>query len=102
MWSDFYGHDCLQTCRLKTRELWGLFAEIREKSVVDFEVIFIFRKNEVLNICRYLKRFYTYKKTNDIFLKFRHYLLRMQKIVEIGWIFILKNANQKHNQHAYK
>ena len=23
----------------------------------DFEVIFIFRKNEVLNICRYLERF---------------------------------------------
>ena len=28
--------------------------------------------------------FYTYKKTNNIFLKFHHYLLRMQKIVEIG------------------
>ena len=53
----------------------------------DFEVIFIFRKNEVLNVCRYLKRFYTYKKINKIFLKFYHYLFRMQKIVEIGWIF---------------
>ena len=50
----------------------------------DFEVIFIFRKNEVLNICRYLKRFYTYKKINNIFFKFHHYLLRMQSIVEIG------------------
>ena len=50
----------------------------------DFEVIFIFRKNEVLNICRYLRRFYTYKKINNIFLKFHYYLLRMQKIVEIG------------------
>ena len=28
----------------------------------DFEVIFIFRENDVSNICRYLKRFYTYKK----------------------------------------
>ena len=46
----------------------------------DFEVIFIFLKNEVLNICRYLKRFYTYKKINNIFLKFRRYLLRMQKV----------------------
>ena len=53
----------------------------------DFEVIFIFRKNEVLNICRYLKRFYTYKKINNIFFQFHHYLLRMQSIVEIGWIF---------------
>ena len=53
----------------------------------DFEVIFIFRKNEVLNICRYLKRFYTYKKINNVFFKFHHYLLRMQSIVEIGWIF---------------
>ena len=46
----------------------------------DFEVIYIFRKNAVLNICRYLKSSYTYKKINNIFLKF-HY----QK--EIGWIF---------------
>ena len=53
----------------------------------DFEVIFIFRKNDVSNICRYLKRFYTYKKINKIFLKFHYYLLRMQKTVEIGWIF---------------
>ena len=36
----------------------------------DFEIIFIFRKNEVLNIRRYLKSFYTYKKINNIFLKF--------------------------------
>ena len=28
----------------------------------DFEVIYIFRKNAVLNVCRYLKSFYTYKK----------------------------------------
>ena len=45
----------------------------------DFEVIFIFHKNEVLIICRYLKSFYIYKKINNIFLKFLHYLLRMQK-----------------------
>ena len=30
----------------------------------DFEVIYIFRKNAVLNICRYLKGSYTYKKIN--------------------------------------
>ena len=50
----------------------------------DFEVISVFRKNEVLNICRYLKSFYTYKKINNIFLKFYHYLLKMRKIIEIG------------------
>ena len=50
----------------------------------DFEVIYIFRKNAVLNICRCLKGFYTYKKINSIFLKFHYYLLRMPKIIEIG------------------
>ena len=29
----------------------------------DFEVIYIFGKNAVLNICRYLKGFYIYKKS---------------------------------------
>ena len=33
----------------------------------DFEVINIFRKNAVLNICRNLKGSYTYKKINNIF-----------------------------------
>ena len=69
----------------------------------DFEVIFIFRKNEVLNICRYLKRFYTYKKINNIFLKFEHSLLRMPKITEISLIIIpVENPIQKYNQRAYK
>ena len=43
-----------------------------------------FRKNEVLNICPYLKRFYTKKKINVIFLNFHHSLVRMPKIIEIG------------------
>ena len=50
----------------------------------DFEVIYIFRKNAALNICRYLKGSYTYKKINNIFLKFHYCLLRMPKIIEIG------------------
>ena len=50
--------DCLQTCRCKTRELWGLFAEVRETPVVWFRSYYMFRKNTVLNICRYLKGFY--------------------------------------------
>ena len=29
----FYRHDWLPICRYKTREFWGLFAEVREKSV---------------------------------------------------------------------
>ena len=36
----------------------------------DFEVIYIFSKKEVLNICWYLKGFYVYKRTNSIFFKF--------------------------------
>ena len=57
-----------------------LFSPKLEKNLSwGFEIIDIFRKNAVLNICRYLKRFYTYKKINRIFLKFDHSLLRMQK-----------------------
>ena len=48
-----------------------------------FEVINIFCKNAVLSKCRYLKRFDTYKKISNIFLKFDHSLLRMPKIIEI-------------------
>ena len=44
----------------------------------------IFCKNAVSNICRYLKRFYTYKKMNSIILKFDHSLLRMPKIIGVG------------------
>ena len=50
----------------------------------DFEVINIFRRDAVLNICRYLKGFYIYKKINNIFLKFHYHLLRMPKIIEIS------------------
>ena len=76
-------------------DFWGLFAKVREKSVEGFRSYFHFCKNEVLNVCRYLKRFYTYKKINDIFLKFYYYLLRMQKIVEIGWIFHSEKRESK-------
>ena len=54
--SDFYGHDWFQTCRYKTRGLWGLFAEEKILSY-GFEIIDIFCKNAVLNICRYLNIF---------------------------------------------
>ena len=50
----------------------------------DFKGFHIFRKNLVLNTCRYLKGIYTYKKINNIFLKFHYYLLRMPNIIEIG------------------
>ena len=84
LWSDFYGHDCLQLAEIKLESSGAYLLKLGKNLSRDFEVIFIFRKNEVLNICRYLKRFYTYKKINNIFLTFHHYLLRMQKIVEIG------------------
>ena len=41
-------------------------------------------KNAVLNACRCLKGFYTYKKINNKFLKFDYSLLRMPKIIEIS------------------
>ena len=41
-------------------------------------------KNAVLNICRSLERFYTYRKINNIFLKLHHSLLKMPKIIELG------------------
>ena len=31
------------------------------------KLLTFFCKNAVLNVCRYLKRFYTYKKINNIF-----------------------------------
>ena len=36
--------------------------KLRKNLWWDFEVIYIFRKNAVLDICRYLKGFHTYKK----------------------------------------
>ena len=46
--------------------------------------------------------FLTYNKTNSILLKFNHSLLRMPKIIEIGWHVSAKNPIQKHNQRANK
>ena len=64
-----------------------------------FEILDIFCKNAVLNICRYLKRFHTYKKINNIFLKFDHPLLKSWKSVKS---FLPKNQIQKQNQRAHK
>ena len=64
--SEFYGHDWFQTCRYKTREFWGLSAKVRV-----FKSLTFFCENAVLNICQYLKLFYTCNKINSIFLKFR-------------------------------
>ena len=61
----------------------------------DFEVLYIFRKNVVLNRCWYLKGFYIYKKANNIFLKFHHYLFGMPKIIEIGWILYSEKRKSK-------
>ena len=63
----------------------SLFAGVRENLSWNFEVICIFFcKNSVLNMCRYLIHFYTYKIINNIFLKVDHSLLRMLKVIEIG------------------
>ena len=72
----------LACIKLESSEAYSL--KLGKNLSWNFEVIFIFRKTEVLNICRYLKSFYIYKKINNIFLEFHQYLLRMQKIVEVG------------------
>ena len=38
---------------------------------------------------------YLYKKINNSFLKFDHFLLRMPKIIEIGQIFPAEKRNGK-------
>ena len=67
--SELYGHDWLKICRYKNRELWGLFTEVRKKSVLGFRSQLTFcYKIAVWNICRYPKHFYAYKKINNSFL----------------------------------
>ena len=44
-------------------------------------------------MCRYLRRFYTYKKINNIFLKLDHSLLRLPKIMEIGLTIPAENRD---------
>ena len=69
---------------IKLESSKGYLLKLGKNLLWDFEVIYIFRKNAVLNICRYLKGSYTYKKINYVFLKFHYCLLRMPKIIEIG------------------
>ena len=83
----------------------GLFAEVREKSVLGLQSYrHCLKKNAVFNInaCRYLKGFYTYKKINNSFLKFDHSLLRMPKNIKSVKFLLPKNAISKPNQPAYK
>ena len=42
-----------------------------------------------------LKRFFTYKKINSIFLKFEHFLQRIPKIMEIGLIIPAEKRDSK-------
>ena len=55
----------LADVKLESSEVYLL--KLGENMSWDFEVAYIFRKNAVLDICRYLKGFYVYKKTNNIF-----------------------------------
>ena len=52
----------LADVKLESAEAY--FLKLGKNLSWDFEVIYIFRKNAALNICRYLKSFYTYKKIN--------------------------------------
>ena len=38
---------------------------------------------------------FLFLKENNIFLKFHHYLLRMQKTIEISWIFHSEKRESK-------
>ena len=50
-----------------------------------------------------LERFYTYKKLNDISLKFHHsFSTKDAKNHRNRLSFLPRNAIQKHNQHSYK
>ena len=60
-----YGHDWLQTFRYKSRELGGLSAEVREKSVVGLAVIYIFCKNAILNIYVPISQKFSNQQEND-------------------------------------
>ena len=75
----------LADVKLESSEAY--FLKLGENLSRDFEVVWIFRKNAVLDICQYLKRFYIYKKTNNIFLKCHYHLFGMPKTIEIGGIF---------------
>ena len=59
--------------KLESSEAYLL--KLEKKLSQGFENIDICCKNVVLNICRYFKLFYTYKKINNSFLKFDHSLL---------------------------
>ena len=72
----------LADIKLESSEAYLL--QLEKNLLSSFQVIDNFCKNGVLNIYRYLERFYTYKKINKIFLTLHHSLLRMQKIIEIG------------------
>ena len=76
----------LADIKLESSEAYLLMLE--QNLSEGWKLLTFFVKNVVLNICRCLKRFYTYKKINNSFLKFDYSFLRMPKIIEIGQIFL--------------
>ena len=84
-----------------TVEFDQLFVQLVLRVTIDFKLANIklessvaylpkLEKNTVLNMCRYLKRFYTWKKINSIFLKFEK-----KNIKEIGQIIPAEKADSK-------
>ena len=63
----------LADIKLESSEVYLL--DLEKNLSWGFEVINTFCTTAGLNICRYLKRFYSYKKINNIFFKFYHFLL---------------------------
>ena len=73
----------LKTSNTKLESSEAYLPKLEKNLSKGFEIIEIFCKNTVFNICPYLKRFYTHKKIKSIFLKIDHSLLRMPKTIEI-------------------
>ena len=69
---------------IKLESVEAYLPKLKKNLSYGLEIIEIFCKNVVLNICRYLKRFYTYKKINNNFLKLENSLFRMPKLMAIS------------------
>ena len=69
---------------IKLENFEAYLPKLKKNLSYGLEIIEIFCKNVVLNICRYLKCFYTYKKINNNFLKLENSLFMMPKLMAIS------------------
>ena len=69
----------LKLADIKLENSEAYLPKLEKNLSLGFEIIDIFCKNAVLNICRYLKRFYTYQKIKIHFLKVRSFFIKDAK-----------------------